>query len=305
MSQSRRHGVLQRIHMVPFTWDEMRARFEPTMPSAACEICKQLPDQCVDHFPDAFHRLERADLPQDESEDTFKRYRCPICHQVYSWSYNIPWNQYDPYNPDLAGTPFTMLDRTPAALVFLNLIPYRVADERFGRAFARLCPELDVEKRQCVDNAQLFRRHLIICIACGDEKRWVAFSHDGDVTACTLAEIARIAAVDPFDGLDDPKRARAYASSVDKATSDDGYIVGRFEEIRWRNDLTAADRAYIEELRSASRVEPEVVEELADRTIVRRWVVAQQRLICRVLTVWPTGAVQREDAVVGEAIPTR
>jgi hypothetical protein len=80
-------------------------------------------------------------------------------------------------------------------------------------------------------------------------------------------------------------------------------VVERFDSIRWRNDLTAEDRRYIEELRRASRVEAEQFERHADHFVVRRWVVADRKLIARVLTVSANGSVRREDAVIGEAIP--
>lgn len=291
---------------VPFTWDEMRMRFEPTMPTEACEICKQIPSSSRDDFPDAWKRLESAGLP--EQKDSFARYRCPICHQLYTWSYQIPWSgDYD--NPATDEQPYAMLYREPAYSLFHGLIRGRVADERFGRALAAIEPQLapEIDKRNLIQLGRDFwAHHQVIRIACGEQKRWIALSDEGEVSRCTLAELARIAATDLPQRLDHPVTVLAYATFIDDVTSEYEYgcsVVERFENSQGRKEPTAAERAYIEELRLAGRIEPERVEQLADRTLVHRWVVADHKLIRRVLTVWPTGEVQREDAVVVEAIP--
>ncbi len=295
---------------VPFTWEEMRTRFEPTMPTEACEICRHIPASLKSDFPDAWKRLETVGYP-DES-DAFKRYRCPICRQHYHWSYTIPWNQYDPYNPDLAGEPYTSLYRIPLRLAFDGLIELRIAHERFGRALAAIAPELapTIDTRMYLEGGISFSAHQqVIRVACGEAKRWLVLSEDGELGHCTLAEMTRIAATDPPSGLDQPVRALAYVSFIDQITSAYQYsyrVIRRFEDIPWRQDRehTDAERACVEELRRTNRIEPDKVEHLADRTVVHRWVIVDHALLRRVLTVRPTGEVQREEAVIADGMPT-
>lgn len=286
---------------VPFTWDEMRALGEPTMPLEACEICKQIPGYCRDEFPDAIRELESAGLLEEDKDQAWRR--CPNCHRLYEWTYS-PY-EYLAWGSEDAHTTYT---RVEARAVFGALTQHRIAHERFGRALAAIDPQLAIDKREIVEHAKdYYPHHRIVRIACRDRRLWIALSDDGDVIPCTLAELAKIAASAPPPDLDQSANAVEYAAVVDHVTSEHEYgevIVDAFTQIPWRAELTAEDRAYIEVLRAASRVEPQHAEQLADHVVVRRWVVAHQKLIFRVLTVWPTGEVRREDAVIGEAIPT-
>lgn len=282
---------------VPFTWEEMLRFGESTMPLDACEICKHVPAYSRDELPE----LGKLEMIVDTVPHT-SLYRCPICHRLYQSTYApyeyLAWGSEDAYTSYL---------RVEPRDVFRGLTEHRIADDRFGRALAVLVPGLAVEKRAIVDTAKsFFPRHHVVQLACGEDRLWIALSDEGEVVRCTLDELARIAASAPPPKLDHVPAAVEYAGFVDRVTSEDGSsIVESFAEIPWRANLTAEERAYIDELRAASAVEPQHVEQLADRVVVRRWIVARQRLSCRVLTVFPSGEVWREDAVIGEAIPTR
>lgn len=296
---------------VPYTWEEMRSRFEPTMEASACEICRHIPAAWLQRpFPDASTRLEIVGFP-DEAFATnppsgWRRECCPICHQLYRRKVEIPWNQLDPYNPDAAGPPYEVLHRTDAAVELGELVRYRVMDDRFARALAVIDPALDLAIRTRGDHASLWKRHQVVRIDCGPRRRWVILSYDGDVHPCTLAEIARVVRVDPPERIDTGLKAQGYARWVDLAT--DVYArtqtISKFDGIPWRSELTDAERAHIEELRRASRVEPEHVAQVGDRFVIRSWMIADHKLICRVLTVSPIGEVDREDAVIAERLPT-
>lgn len=282
---------------VPFTWAEMLVFGEPTMRLEACEICSQIPAYSRNNNAGGVGRLESAGLPEDDKHESM--YRCPLCHQLYQWTYSpyeyLAWGSEDEY---------TTWVRVEARSVFGRLTRHRVADDRFGRALAAIAPELTVAKRTILEHGKdCFPEHCILKIRCGDDSLWIALSDGGEVVRCTLEALASIAASTPTNSV----APAAYVDFIDKVTSEYRYgelIVETFDKIPWRAKLTDEERAYIEELRTASRVEPQVVEQLADRFVVRRWIVAHQKLICRVLTLWPTGVVQREDAVIGEAIPT-
>ena len=283
---------------MPFTWDEMRARFAPTMLVEACQICSTLP--VSSRSSEAWRQLESAGLP--ENPGSVWRYRCPSCHQLYVRSYQIPYDSADPYNLELTGESYELLERMPERIAFDEMIAHRVALDQFARALAALDPALDVDQREYRQlGVSFWRGYQLVRIYCVGHERWLLVSEQGELARCTLAEVARLSAKAPPTFHD----VAVYADWVDHVTSSfDHQRVEDFERIPWRHEPSGADRTYIEVLRRASRVAPERVEPLVDRTLVHRWVVDNFRLICRVLTVWPTGVVEREDAVIGEAIPT-
>lgn len=67
----------------------------------------------------------------------------------------------------------------------------------------------------------------------------------------------------------------------------------------------AGDHEQIEAARSASRVAAPAAEAVDGHVVVRLWVVSKKRLVSRIVTVHPTGAFLREDAVIAENLPSR
>lgn len=288
----------------PYTWEAMRALVgEPTCPLDACEICKHLPERCdEDERPAEVKRLVRAGLPEVDADWGSRAfYGCPICHRLYRRDYTAV--EHHSYYSSPASTEYT---RYTAREVFHELTRDQVTDERFGNALAALEPGLAVEQRTLrVCEAGWYPHHRILQIECGEHRRWVVFSDAGELLPCTLATLSQIAASAPPAGLDQPARAIDYADFVEKVALGERRIVEAFDAIPWRAELADEDRAYIEDLRAASRVEPPQVEARGDRIVIRRWVVDQKRLVCRVLAVSSIGEVTCEDAVIGEAIPVR
>ncbi len=292
----------------PLTWDEMRAFGEPTLPRDACAICRAIPDRCgyyekggeiSDDRPPEVQQLVGVGLP-DLADDDVQILRCPTCHGFYRY-------QHSPYEYLAWGSEeSTSYTRLVARDLFHSywFTRYRVADPRIGRALDAIVPGA-LANRDVIDFADqtFFPEHCFARVAIADRRLWIALADDAQVTALSEAALAQLVATHPPHGLD--QRAAAYAELADRVTSEHDVLrVESFDRIPWRRELTAEDRAYIEELRGASRVEPVHVDQLADRVVVRSWVVTQRQLICRVMTVWPSGVVRREDAVIGAAIPT-
>ena len=134
---------------------------------------------------------------------------------------------------------------------------------------------------------------------------WIALHDEGAVTPiASSADLVKLGAIDPLVGLDDPKVARSYLVLVERVDNlPSNYALTKFDHISWKWTPTDEEKVQIEDLRAASRVEPEQTEKLADRVLVKRWFVHERRLIYRIINVFPNGEVKNEDAVIGENLP--
>ncbi len=299
---------------VPVTLSALRtACGEPTMSLEACPICSRIPAHCSrfekggdvqhDDIPPEVSRLEGwiGAIPHRRGEIQ----RCPTCHRLY-------WYESE-YEFIYGGSEDTYTYRRLSVDQLFHdewFVELRVGGADLARAIRAALPDLPDQppKLGRIARQEFFTRHDVVEVEVGDEAVWVALADEGQsVLTGDLDALARIAAVAPPKGLDQPARAAAYAELADEITSPDRYgflRVVSFADIPWRAQLTDEERAYIEDLRRASAVKPPQVERVAGGVAVRCWVVAHRKLICRVLTVSPSGALQREDAVIGEMIPT-
>jgi len=273
---------------VPKTLAAYRAACEATLPLEACAICTKIPTYCM-----RFEKggdLESDNIPPEAAQLVTllghvpgcrgEIKRCPTCHRMY-W-YDSEYEFLVGGSEDTWQYERKELDELFRSEWFIRyrLVPQDVRDTE---------PQL------------VFRQHSLARLEAG----WIALHDEGaTMPIASLDDIARLAAIDPPSDLDQPERAMKYAAIVDRVTSSEYFsVVTWFDGIRWRYTLTDDERAQIEDLRAASRVDKEQAEKLADRVVVTRWVVSQRRLICRVLSVFPNGEVRREDAVIGENLP--
>ena len=273
---------------VPKTFAAYRAACEPTLPLEACAICTKIPTYCM-----RFEKggdLESDNIPPEAAQLVTllghvqgcrgEIKRCPTCHRMY-W-YDSEYEFLVGGSEDTWQYERKELDELFRSEWFIRyrLVPQDVRDTE---------PQL------------FFRQHSLARLEAG----WIALHDEGaTMPIASLADIARLAAIDPPADLDQPERAMKYAAIVDRVTSSEHFsVVTWFGGIDWRYTLTDDERAQIEDLRAASRVDKEQAEKLADRVVITCWVVSQRRLICRVLSVFPNGEVRREDAVIGENLP--
>jgi hypothetical protein len=293
--------------MVPTTLSGLRAFCgEPTCPRDACSICSTIPDYChrfvkgdtvsYDTVPwEAVRQLVTFIGAIENSSGEVKR--CPACHRMFAHQHD-----YDPMP-----SAFWVDDEDETT----DTIRRREVEELFRSPWfscLRILRDSRFPGRQtiAVEDQPFFSRHVFAEVGFVD-KRWVVLFDEQPLEelAGRLDVLARVAASEQPPGLGERDRAIEYATFADRVTSDYkrcSYIEA-FDTIPWRSELAGEERAQIEDLRAASRIEPMHVEQQADAWLIRRWVIAQQRLICRLVTVLPTGEVRREDAVVGENIP--
>ncbi|MEO8704246.1 MAG: hypothetical protein ABI867_29605 [Kofleriaceae bacterium] len=294
--------------MVPTTLSELRAFCgEPTCPRDACSICSTIPDYChkfVKGDTISYDTVPWAAVQQlvpfigeiENSSGEVKR--CPECKRMYAHQ-----SDYDPMPPA-----FWVDDEEETT----DTIRRREVEELFRSPWfscLRILRDSRFSGRQTinVEDQQFFRRHVFAEVGFVD-KQWVVLFDEQplEVVDGRLAVLTRVASSERPEGLGERDRAIEYATFADRVTSEykRGFsYVDAFDSIPWRRELASEDRAQIEDVRAASRVEPMHVGPQADAWLIRRWVIAQQRLICRLLTVLPTGEVRREDAVVGENLP--
>jgi hypothetical protein len=293
--------------MVPTTLSGLRAFCgEPTCPREACSICSTIPDYChrfvkgdtvaYDTVPwEAVRRLVPFIGAIENSSGEVKR--CPECKRMFGHQAD-----YDPMP-----SAFWVDDEEETT----DSIRRREVEDLFRSPWfscLRILRDSRFPGRQTItiDDQQFFSRHVFAEVAFAG-KHWVVLFDEEplEVLSGRLDVLARVASSERPDGLGVRDRAIEYATFADRVTSEYKYgsYVDAFDSIPWRRELASEEQAQIEDLRAASRVEPMHVEQQADAWLIRRWVIAQQRLICRLLTVLPTGEVRREDAVVGENIP--
>jgi hypothetical protein len=255
----------------------------------ACSICSKIPRHCS-----CFEKsgeLVHDDIPPEVKHlgsliAKLGRWRgeilqCPECRRAY-------WHDYEyEYLAFGSEDTWTYLRVEPEVMFHDDwFIRYRLGDYEVDTAWSQ----------------DYFRQHSFAKLESG---RWIALHDEGEVTPIVSpADLVKLAAIDPPVGLEEPKAAKRYlylVERIDHVTS--GNAMTSFDKIRWRSKLTDEDKARIEDLRAASRVEPEQLEKLADRVLVKRWLISDRRLIYRIITVFPNGAVTTEDAVIGEDLP--
>ncbi|HEU0033949.1 MAG TPA: hypothetical protein VFQ53_25145 [Kofleriaceae bacterium] len=300
---------------------------EPTRPLDTCAICRAIPASCrrfvkggdveTDTIPPEVEQLVPF-LQIAGARATFPR--CPGCGRIYRYDYEYEFiygGSEDTYHYDRL--------ELRQLLHHEDIVPLRLEDGELvrsgttwvmrantrGDAGALVGPQLAAIapgplRTRWVERWEFFARHCVAEIDLGARTLHVALDDDGHVTVLTdhLDHLVQIAAADPPAGLDDLERARRYAQYADRVTEPSELRrIEWFGAIRWRATLTDDERHYIEELRQLSRIDREVVEQLADRVLVKTWGIADRALVHRVLTVFPTGEVRREDAVIGHDLP--
>jgi hypothetical protein len=266
----------------------------PRMALEACEICSKIPARCS-----RFEKggdVENDDIPPEASQlvphlgpvsgHRGEIKRCPICDRTY-------WYDHE-YEFIVGGSEDTW------AYVRLEL------DELFRSEWFiryRLAPtSLDLGD---VEAQPFFPHHAFVRI--GGVWRALDDENAMSMSIATLDDVARLAAIDPPRGLEDPEIALRYSRVIDRMTSPRFRTAMFFSTLPWKHDRDCTDeeRAQIKDLEAASRVEREAAVKLADRVIVTKWGISERKLICRMLTVFPSGVVQREDAVIGENVPVK
>ena len=208
--------------------------------------------------------------------------RCPECHRPY-------WYDYE-YEFLIGGSEDTWTyRRTDPDALFRDdwFIRYRLGADTVDVAWAQA----------------YFRHH---SFAKRKKSGWIALHDEGAITPiASSADLVALGAIDPPVGLDEPKVAKRYLFLVERVDNvPSSYGLTKFDRISWKSGLTDDEKTQIEDLRAASRVEPEQIEKLADRVLVKRWFVHERRLIYRIINVFPNGEVKNEDAVIGENLPT-
>ncbi len=300
------------VCVAPYSLRALRELATPLVAVDECAVCKTIPAYCSrfekggellsDNIPEAVARLEGFIPALHGWRGSIDR--CAVCHRLYEYDVE--------YEFLIGGSEDTISYKRIEAEEMFRSVWYtrvRVADQAFvGDVIDAAYPALRGERQYlgATDN-RFFRKHCLARLDVAKRKLWVALPDDGSpITILTghIDALSRIATCDPPPDLERAERALEYAAFADAVTSEQPPLqVGSFDAIPWRSALGPSDRMYIEDLRSASRVEPPLVEPRDDRFDVRSWVVDGQRLICRVMTVLRTGEVHRADAVIGENIP--
>ncbi|MBA3499640.1 MAG: hypothetical protein M4D80_00380 [Myxococcota bacterium] len=276
------------------TLAEFRAVSSPTMAIEACEICSKIPKRCSrfekggdvenDDIPPEAERLVPYLGPVSGHRGEIKR--CPTCSRTY-------WYDHE-YEFIVGGSEDTW--------AYVRLEP----EELFrGEWFIRHRLEPRTLGITDVEAQPWFGHHAFVRL----DGVWCALDDDNatTMTIATLDDMARLAVIDPPLGLDDPENAKRYSRLVDRMTSPRFQSSMFFSTLPWKHDRDCNDeeRAQIKDLEAASRVERESAVKLDDRVIVTKWGISERRLICRMLTVFPSGEVRREDAVIGENVPVK
>lgn len=224
--------------------------------------------------------------------------RCPACGRIYFHEHEREYME--------SGNPYVAPDPPEDTYSYQWLDP-----EQLFRSEWFVTLRIDHDGRFAGDrrvfwvlDQKFFRLHAFARVELAGATQTLVLPDEEPPIVVDLPTMSRVIAADPPDLRE---REVEYARFVDGVTSEYRYQfmqIDSFDDIPWREDLTDAARAQIEELRSASPVEPMRVNRTPDAVVIQRWIVAHQKLICRILTVRPTGEVTREDAIVGENIPT-
>lgn len=273
---------------VPKTWAAFRALVEPTMPLEACATCSAIGPYCsrFEKHGEVADNIPPAVAGLDTLMETQRGWRgnvdwCRTCHRLY-------WYEVE-YEFLVGGSEDTTSYRRmePEALFRDDwFIRYRLGPDTVDTAYSQT----------------FFREH---SFARMKDKRWIALHHEGAITPLVPPDgLANIIAIDPPVGLDKPNVAKSYWYFVNRFRGIEphrGY--SNFNHIPWKWTLTDDEKRQVEDLRAASPVEDERVEQLADRVTISRWVVEERRLICRAINIFPNGDIVNEDVVVGEDLP--
>jgi hypothetical protein len=273
---------------------------EPTMELERCSICSAIPDHCyrdwvsslvsdydVDYGDEgAAHKT--SDIPPQVEQlekliagpvlDYDALFRCPTCRRLYLYR-----NKYDHIGARTYST--ATYDRLDADTIF-----------RTQWAVSRRLPGREVD---AVRDHGIFRHHVIVRFE--GARPWFSLGDHNQLVELSGDTLPRLTASDP-PRLDDAARARAFAEIVGEVDDPEIRIVDSVDAIHWRQPVTSEVQAQIDEVRAATRIDAPTAERAADDIVVRLWIVSQQRLICRIVTVRETGTL-REDAVIVENLP--
>jgi hypothetical protein len=284
--------------------DAFRARCgRVTVSLESCPICSAIPDYCDrthvssivadyeadygedrghDHLPAQVAQLEtfiaatREPLSEGGRNDEAVM-RCPTCRRLYLY--------VDRYQPSLARSYMcTSYKRMEADALFRArcCVSWRLG----GRDVAQIHP------------FGFFPHHAIVRFR--DSRRWSSLDDQNRLVELTSAGLPRLIASDPPASLDDPVRARWYATFVGEVEDPELRYLDSFSELRWRSPLSDEDRDRVEAASAALRIDEPSAEQVADHVVVRMWVVSRQRLICRVVTVRETGETRCDDAELAD-----
>jgi anti-sigma regulatory factor (Ser/Thr protein kinase) len=250
----------------------------------ACSICSKIPMHCSrfekggdlvnDDIPPETGKLVSflSPLPHWRGEIL----QCPECHQPY-------WYESE-YEFLIGGSEDTWTyRRSPPEELFRDDWFIRF---RFGGS------EVDTAWPQ-----PYFPYHSIAKLK---QVGWTALHDEGASTP--IASSSDLVKLGPV-GLADAKVAVRYLFLVERVDNlPSSYAIKRFDRIAWKSKLTAEEKLQIEDLRAASRVEPETTEQLADRVLVKRWFVRDRRLVYRVITVFPDGRILERHGRAGRGL---
>ena len=266
---------------------EWLAATAPSKSVETCSICSKIPVYCSrfekggdlvgDNIPEEVKQLEGfLDGPTGWRGEIM---RCPESHHLYFYE--------SEYEFLVGGSEDTWsYKRVEPEEMFRDswFVRYRVGPDRIDHG----------------SSVGAFPKHAIVKLRDGT---WLAVGDEGEETP--LASSADLRELGP-SGLNDEKVARSYLDLVERIDNlPSNHGVKNFNHIQWKWTLTDDEKRQIEDLRGASRVKDEEIERLADRVLVKRWFVDRpgRRLIYRIITVYPDGTIENEDAVIGEDLP--
>jgi hypothetical protein len=300
-----------RAPALPLTLPALLAAAAPLVPLEACPICASIPKMCS--------RVEKAGETYDGLGAGVRELRplfaaisgyklsidqCPTCHRLYECESGYEY--FADGSED--STTYTRIDDVDALFHSDWFTRVRVADrELVGHALVAAFGN-DRGRVRKIAPRTFFRRHCIVQVELDAGRMvWLALPDDrAKVTLLTgnLDGLGLLVREDPPSDL--AARALDYALFADELTTPSAIqTVSSVDAIPWRRDLTDADRQIVEELRSQQRVHAPRLDTVDDRYVVTRWVISEQRLIRRAITISANGAAHREDFVVREALPVR
>ncbi len=255
----------------------------PTMSLEQCPICSKLPDRSDGDAGGEPPEYERLVTLVDHV------LRCPTCHRLYDYSTFSGGNDIYRGNE----TTYT-LERCTADSLFDSMwgAQRRVPERRVDG----LCPD------------RFFPGHVLVRFA---DKAWGALDARNLLHVLDGHDaIAKLIDRDPPQLFADLSIATRYAIWIDQVERPDDDRPAHFNTCV-RLSLTPDEGQQVEEAKAATGL-PRVGDDIdlrptADRdgdcVVVKSWVMSKKRLICRVLTIQPSGHVIVEDAVIAENLP--